>query len=154
MPRPYRTRLRHFRPSNLRRDHEGSWGSGWGATILDADPDSRDGQALRLGLGLACGLPAEAAEQIVAEHDRHSLYRDLPDVAHRLDRARPRLEHRPPRLVHLVRLEPPPMLWAGGRGRDVVRLGLGEREPGAIGQQRRLKAVIGTFARREMAWHL
>ena len=62
-------------------------------TILEADPGSHAGQALRLGLGLVRGLPAEAAERIVAERDAHGPYRDLPDVGRRLDLTRPQLEH-------------------------------------------------------------
>ena len=51
--------------------------------VLQPDPDSTGGHAIRLGLREVRAIGAPLAERIDTERDRHGPYRDLADLAHR-----------------------------------------------------------------------
>jgi error-prone DNA polymerase len=60
--------------------------------ILQPDPLSTGGQAVRLGLAEVRGIGVELAEQIDAERDRGGPYRDLADLARRVRLTVPQAE--------------------------------------------------------------
>ncbi|GEL16195.1 hypothetical protein PA7_00320 [Pseudonocardia asaccharolytica DSM 44247 = NBRC 16224] len=60
--------------------------------MLQADPGSAGGQAIRLGLGEVHTVGSELAEQVEAERTRGGRYRDLADLARRVRLAAPQAE--------------------------------------------------------------
>jgi error-prone DNA polymerase len=60
--------------------------------VLQPDPRSTDGQAIRLGLAEVRGIGLEPAEQIDAERERGGPYRDLADLSRRVQLTVPQAE--------------------------------------------------------------
>ncbi|WP_214367480.1 error-prone DNA polymerase [Pseudonocardia sp. H11422] len=65
---------------------------GGAQAILQADPCSKGGRSIRLGLGEVRTVGAELAEEIESERDRGGPYRDLADLARRVRLTVPQAE--------------------------------------------------------------